>query len=129
DRAQSKVLEERERADRASAEVEIARQSAREARQGDEVRLSLLLETLEGAVSGFRRELGATGSGQRPADIVQRVRADPGEDREASDPSRLDRLLALPAVHLIVDGYNVTKTGYPELPLADRKSVGEGKRV
>ena len=122
DRAQSKVLEERERADRASAEVEIARQSAREARQGDEVRLSLLLETLEGAVSGLRRELGATGSGPRPADIVQRVRADPGEDREASDPSRLDRLLALPAVHLIVDGYNVTKTGYPELPLADQRN-------
>jgi predicted RNA-binding protein with PIN domain len=25
-------------------------------------------------------------------------------------------------VHLIVDGYNVSKTGYPELPLADQRT-------
>ena len=34
----------------------------------------------------------------------------------------LDRLLALPSVHLIVDGYNVSKTGYPELTLADQRT-------
>jgi predicted RNA-binding protein with PIN domain len=33
------------------------------------------------------------------------------------DPVLLDHLLALPRVHLIVDGYNVTKTAWPELPL------------
>ena len=37
------------------------------------------------------------------------------------DPAALERLLALPAVHLVVDGYNVTKTGYPELSLADQR--------
>ena len=31
-------------------------------------------------------------------------------------------LLELPQVHLIIDGYNVTKTGYPELPLADQRT-------
>jgi len=31
-------------------------------------------------------------------------------------------VLALPNAHLIVDGYNVTKTGYPELPLADQRA-------
>ncbi|MGW3471646.1 NYN domain-containing protein [Saccharopolyspora sp. NPDC000995] len=121
DRERMRAQDERRRAERASAEVEVARQSAREARQGDEVRLALLLETLEGAVGGLRRELGASGSGPRPADVVQRVRAHSGATGEVPDVAALDRLLALPAVHLIVDGYNVTKTGYPELPLSDQR--------
>ncbi|MCG8918180.1 NYN domain-containing protein, partial [Actinokineospora sp. PR83] len=37
------------------------------------------------------------------------------------DPVHLERLLALRAVHLIVDGYNVTKTGYSDLSLADQR--------
>ncbi|PKW15157.1 NYN domain-containing protein [Saccharopolyspora spinosa] len=121
DRERTRAQDERRRAERASAEVEVARQSAREARQGDEVRLALLLDTLEGAVGGLRRELGASGSGPRPADVVQRVRAHSGATGEVPDVASLDRLLALPAVHLIVDGYNVTKTGYPELPLSDQR--------
>jgi predicted RNA-binding protein with PIN domain len=35
----------------------------------------------------------------------------------SDDPVLLDQLLALPRVHLIVDGYNVTKTAWPELSL------------
>ena len=38
------------------------------------------------------------------------------------DLASLDSLLALPAVHLVVDGYNVSKTGYPDLPLADQRT-------
>ena len=34
----------------------------------------------------------------------------------------LDALLSVPSVHLVVDGYNVTKTGYPDLPLADQRT-------
>ncbi|MFD0486822.1 putative RNA-binding protein with PIN domain [Saccharopolyspora erythraea NRRL 2338] len=121
DRELARAREERLRADRAAADAETARHSAREARQGDEVRLALLLETLDGALGGLRRELGATGSGPRPADVVQRVRSHSGATGQVQDVAALDRLLALPAVHLIVDGYNVTKTGYPELPLADQR--------
>jgi predicted RNA-binding protein with PIN domain len=121
DRERARAQEERARAERARADVEVARQSAREAREGDEVRLALLLKTLEGAVGGLRRELGATGSGPRPADVVQGVRAHSGTTGDVQDAGALDRLLALPAVHLIVDGYNVTKTGYPELPLNDQR--------
>jgi predicted RNA-binding protein with PIN domain len=101
--------------------VRVARESAREAWQGDEVRLALLLETLDGAVGGLRRELGAAGSGPRPADVVRRVREQMATSGVVADVAALDRLLGLPAVHLIVDGYNVTKTGYPELPLADQR--------
>jgi predicted RNA-binding protein with PIN domain len=44
-----------------------------------------------------------------------------GQGGKIADVSTLDRYLALPNVHLIVDGYNVTKTGYPELALADQR--------
>lgn len=121
DRERVKAQEERVRAERAVAEAEVARQSAREARQGDEVRMALLLETLEGALGGLRRELGTSGSGPRPADGVSGARAHSGTTGQIQDAAMLDRLLALPAVHLIVDGYNVTKTGYPDLPLADQR--------
>ena len=41
--------------------------------------------------------------------------------RSTDDPARLDELLALPRAHLIVDGYNVTKSGYGELPLEQQR--------
>ena len=46
-----------------------------------------------------------------------------GSRRRAVDTVvALDALLSVPSGHLIVDGYNVTKTGYPELPLADQRT-------
>ncbi|GAA1837135.1 NYN domain-containing protein [Pseudonocardia ailaonensis] len=121
DRERGRADEERARAARAADEVAAARQAAKEARQGDEVRLSLLLETLGGAVTGLRRELSLGGGGPRPADLVAGPGAmAPGDP--VTTPAALDTLLALPAVHLIVDGYNVSKTGYGELPLQDQRS-------
>ncbi|MGH3621847.1 MAG: NYN domain-containing protein [Sciscionella sp.] len=121
DREQQRADVERLRAERAEADTQIARQSAREARQADEVRLSLLVETLDGAVTGLRRELAIGGTGPRPADTVRGATPPQGTLGRVEDPAALDRLLALPAVHLVVDGYNVTKTGYPELSLADQR--------
>jgi predicted RNA-binding protein with PIN domain len=120
DRERARADEERARAQRAAAEVAAARQAAKEARQGDEVRLGLLLETLGGAVAGLRRELSLGGGGPRPADLV----AGPGQacGKPVVNLAMLDALLGLPAAHLIVDGYNVSKTGYPELPLADQRT-------
>ena len=40
---------------------------------------------------------------------------------DADDPARLDQLLALPKAHLIVDGYNVTKTGFGEISLEQQR--------
>lgn len=121
DRALAQAETERARAARALADAEVARQSAREARQADEVRLALLVETLAGAVSGLRRELALGGTGPRPADLVRGATPPQGTVGRVEDPAALDRLLALPAVHLVVDGYNVTKSGYPDLPLADQR--------
>lgn len=121
DRERERLEHERARAQRAETDAEIARQSAREARQADEVRLALLVDTLDGAVTGLRRELALGGGGPRPADLVRGATAAQGVAGRVEDPAALDRLLALPSVHLVVDGYNVTKTGYPELSLADQR--------
>ncbi|XVS66102.1 NYN domain-containing protein [Actinosynnema sp. CA-299493] len=121
DRERERAEHERAKAQRAESDAEVARQSAKEARQADEVRLALLVETLDGAVNGLRRELALGGAGPRPADLVRGASAAQGAVGRVEDPAALDRLLALPAVHLIVDGYNVTKTGYPELPLSDQR--------
>jgi predicted RNA-binding protein with PIN domain len=126
DRALDRADAERTRAARAANEASGARQAAREARQADEVRLQLLVDTLSGAVAGLRRELaldpvGRSG-GTRPADLVAGASATrPGAAR-VPDASAMDRLLALPSAHLIVDGYNVSKTKYPELTLFDQRN-------
>ncbi|MGW0521627.1 NYN domain-containing protein [Crossiella sp. NPDC003009] len=121
DKERERAEVERLKAARAQAEAEVARQSAREARQADEVRLGLLVDTLAGAVTGLRRELALGGSGPRPADTVRGATPASGAVGRVQDPAALDRLLALPAVHLVVDGYNVTKTGYPELTLSEQR--------
>ncbi len=121
DRERERAETERAKAARAEADADVARQSAREARQSDEVRLALLVDTLDGAVNGLRRELALGSAGPRPADLVRGASAAQGAVGRVEDPAALDRLLALPAVHLIVDGYNVTKTGYPDLPLSDQR--------
>jgi predicted RNA-binding protein with PIN domain len=121
ERERGRAEAERRRADCSAAEVAAARQAAREARQADEVRLALLVDTLSGAVAGLRRELALGGGGPRPGDLVagaQQGRAGASVD----SPSGLDSLLAVPTLHLVVDGYNVSKTAYPELTLADQRT-------
>lgn len=103
------------------AELEVSRRAARAARDHDTARLWLLLETLGGALTGLRRELAVNDPGVRPGDLVE------SETAVASRPSTvdgplLDRLLEAGPVHLIVDGYNLTKTGYGALALADQRS-------
>lgn len=118
---------ERARAERAEAEAERARQSAREAREADEVRLALLLDTLDGAASGLRAELNVAGTaadhGQRPADTVDNADNATAlrQGGAVADAAGLHRLLTLAGAHLIIDGYNVTKTGYPDLVLAEQR--------
>lgn len=123
DRESERAERERRRAEGAAREVAAARQAAREARQGDEVRLGLLLDTLGGAADGLRRELSLGGGGPHPADTVAGVHGRAGSGgAPVDDLAALDSMLGLPALHLVVDGYNVSKTGYPDLPLADQRT-------
>jgi len=113
----------------AEAAVEGARRAAREGRSMDDLRLRLLLDTVLEGAQGLRRELALPPATARPADAVEAVTppaasVDNVAERALAgdDPALLDQLLALPQVHLVVDGYNVTKSGYGEVPLADQRT-------
>ncbi|SFN18883.1 MULTISPECIES: NYN domain-containing protein [Actinomadura] len=119
----------RARTAQAEAAAEAAKRAAREGRNVDDVRLRMLLDALVDAAQGVRRELALPSTIGRPADAVGGLEPDrpahralPGRALSDNDPQLLDRLLTLPQVHLVVDGYNVTKTGYGELPLSDQRS-------
>jgi uncharacterized protein YukE len=101
--------------------AESARRESRTERDVDDARLWLLVDTLVQAAAGVRRELSLPPPSVRPADTVASA-AGAGGRRTAADPAALDRLLALPHVHVIIDGYNVTKSGYGELSLADQRT-------
>jgi predicted RNA-binding protein with PIN domain len=101
--------------------VEAARRENRTGRDVDDARLRLLLDTVTEAAAGIRRELALPPGTLRPADAVAST-ADAGTAGVVRDSATLQRLLDLPQVHVIVDGYNVTKTGYPELTLADQRA-------
>ncbi|MDE3724245.1 NYN domain-containing protein [Nocardiopsis sp. N85] len=110
----------------AEAQVENARRAARAGRNADDARLRVLLDVLVDASHGLRRELALPASVDDPADLVV---AETDERRRVSlgglpddDPGLLEYLLTVPRVHLLVDGYNVTKTGYGTLPLADQRT-------
>ncbi|HET6878412.1 MAG TPA: NYN domain-containing protein [Jatrophihabitans sp.] len=101
--------------------AEAARRDTRAGREIDDARMWLLVETLVQAANGVRRELSLPPPSVRPGDTVQTSTAEPA-GRRVADPSALDRLLGLPNVHLIIDGYNVTKSGYGGLSLADQRT-------
>ncbi|MET8610931.1 MULTISPECIES: NYN domain-containing protein [Streptomyces] len=112
----------------AEAALEATRKAAREGRSVEDMRVRLLLDTLLDATQGLRRELALPPVSVRPAETVDAV--EPGrmtpKDIAARalsehDPAILDQLLALPQAHLVVDGYNVTKTGYPQMPLEKQR--------
>jgi predicted RNA-binding protein with PIN domain len=98
---------------------ESARRDARTERDVADAKLRLLLDTLTEAAAGVRRELALPAGTLRPADALGT-----GEraGRTHGAAPELDRLLELPQVHVIIDGYNVTKTGYGDLPLADQRN-------
>lgn len=98
-----------------------ARREARAGRDVDDARLWLLVETINSAAAGIRRELSLPPPVTRPADVVTAGDGEARTARTVPDAGALDRLLAMPEAHLIVDGYNVTMTGYGELTLADQR--------
>lgn len=110
------------------AALEASRRAAREGRSVEDMRVRLLLDTVLESAQGLRRELALPPVSVRPAETVDAV--EPGrmtpKDIAAralseNDPAILDQLLALPQAHMVVDGYNVTKTGYPTMPLEKQR--------
>jgi predicted RNA-binding protein with PIN domain len=102
-----------------------ARRTAGQERELATTRTRLLLDTLLEAASGLRRELALPPGGElRPADTVAGMEpsaAPVGRTAPDDDPALFDELLSLPQVHLIIDGYNVTKTAWPNSPLHSQR--------
>ncbi|MFJ6082088.1 NYN domain-containing protein [Streptomyces sp. NPDC092369] len=126
--AESEARRLKARLTEAEASLEATRRAAREGRSVEDMRVRLLLDTVLDAAQGLRRELALPPVSVRPAETVDAV--EPGrmtpKDIAARalsehDPAIVDQLLALPQAHLVVDGYNVTKTGYPQMPLEKQR--------
>ena len=115
-----RLAREQARADRAQEQLDFLRASDRVARDAAHRRLELLLETVEQAATSLRREWKLTSGGPDPA---QRVADELGAPQAAiaGDTASLSGWLSMPHAHLVVDGYNVTKWGYPELTLAGQR--------
>ena len=119
--ATGRVQQAEDRAEQARQTLARLREAGRERTASDGRRVELLLATAEGAVRGLRREWGITSGGADPADLVAAGLPTPQAGIAPVDATRLTGWLTLPAAHLVVDGYNVTKTGYPALSLADQR--------
>jgi YacP-like NYN domain len=132
--AEAEARRLRARLTEAEQALEAVRRAEREGRSLGTARLRLLLDTLTEAAAGVRRELALPAGDLRPADTVLEtgeavadVGPDHGRALAADDPAWLETLLALPQVHLVVDGYNVTKLEWGFMPLeAQRTRLAQG---
>ncbi|PPK95292.1 putative RNA-binding protein with PIN domain [Kineococcus xinjiangensis] len=135
--AQEDAGRQRERADAVERQLREgtaqSQQAARRARDVDDVRARLLLDTLLDAAAALRRELALPPVESSPADLLAAELLEEDVARPApvdvpgaralaaTDPAALDHLLALPRAHLVVDGYNVTKLGFGQLTLLEQR--------
>lgn len=118
----------RTRLEELEAELAAVRRTERVERGQESLRARLLLDTLLEAAQGLRRELALPTVEGSPADAVEAHVAEQGSrsssghgSMSVDDPVLLEQRLALPRAHLVVDGYNVTKTTWPELPLDSQR--------
>ena len=105
------------------------RRQARSDRDEVTVRARLLLETLNDAAVGLRRELGLPTVSGNPGDRVEAELAEHGTREPTStgslpsnSPALLEQYLALPRARLVIDGYNVTKSTWPTLSLEAQRT-------
>jgi predicted RNA-binding protein with PIN domain len=124
--AESQARRQRARVAELEAQLEAARRAGREGRSGDTIRLRVLLDAVVNAAHGLRRELALPPTTDRPGDLVAAGATAGGAPSARGlgpgDAAYLDALLGVPTAHLVVDGYNVTKTGYPSLSLEEQRS-------
>ena len=109
------------------AVVQRGRSEGRAEREDASLRARLLLDTVLDAAAGLQRELALPTTESRPADrlttgtVGEGVRS-PMAGLSPASPALLEQYLALPRVHLIVDGYNVSKTAWPSSALEAQRT-------
>jgi predicted RNA-binding protein with PIN domain/regulator of replication initiation timing len=123
-RHEADVRRFRARVEELERDLAVVRRTERAERDTGTLRARLLLDTLLDTAQGLRRELALPPVEGAPADAVEAHIAEHGTrttsghgSMATDDPALLEQLLTLPRVHLVVDGYNVTKTAWPELSL------------
>jgi predicted RNA-binding protein with PIN domain len=106
------------------AQLSAARSDSRAERDEATVRARLLLDTLVEAGQGLRRELALPPVSGTPGERLEQDLARAGTRDPSSagslgpaSPALLEQYLAMPGARLVVDGYNVTKTAWPQSPL------------
>ncbi len=126
--AEAEARRLRARVEELERELGALRRSDRSGRDTETLRARLLLDALLDSAQGLRRELALPPVEGTPADQVEAHVAVQGSRRHTGhgslgpdDPTLLDQLLALPRAHMIVDGYNVTKTAWPALSLEKQR--------
>jgi predicted RNA-binding protein with PIN domain len=126
--ADAEVRRLRARIEELEGELTSVRRTERSDRGTETLRARLLLDTLLDTAQGLRRELALPAVEGSPADQVEAHVAEQGSrtstghgSMAVDDPALLEQLLALPRVHLVIDGYNVTKTAWPELSLEKQR--------
>ena len=114
-----------------AVEGELARalRASRAGREAGTLRARLLLDTLLQATQGLRQELALPVVSGSPADQVEAHLAETGSrtssgsaSRALDDPTLVRELLAVPLLHLIVDGYNVTRAEWDDTTLEAQRA-------
>ena len=126
--AETEVRRLRARVEELEGELSAVRRTERAERGSGTLRARLLLDTLLETAQGLRRELALPATEGSPADAVAAHVAEQGSRTPSGhgslavdDPSMLEELLALPRAHMVVDGYNVTKSCWPDLSLEKQR--------
>jgi predicted RNA-binding protein with PIN domain len=116
-RLRARIAELEQRLGRAQREVRLDRDET-------SLRARLLLDSVIDAATGLRRELALPTTDGAPADLVAADEGEAGQRTSSGtdsmrrdDPALLAQLLSVPRTHVLVDGYNVTKTAWPDAAL------------
>lgn len=114
----------RARVEQLEAEQATSRRSARADRDEATVRARLLLDAVIDAAAGLRRELALPAVDGSPADRVEAALAQDAGGAGGAGPgsaAMLEQLLTMPRSRLVVDGYNVSKTAWPDTSLESQR--------
>lgn len=117
--AEAEVRRLRSQVEELQQQIALLRRGDRSERDQVTLRARILLDTLLDASQGLRRELalppvtGSPGEGLEEQIAAAHEGGAQQPARRPSDPMLLENYLAMPRVRLLIDGYNVTKEGWP----------------